>query len=293
MSSKHLLLTEFITNFFLFYDGHVQERDKIAENCIIKRPVLSIKTQQYTTKSHYCKKTVTSFSCTCTDFNSMMLPCRHIFKIRQLKKESLYSEDLCGLLSTKMYYENHQRILKSINLNDNLDINERIGDVEDYDLKDLHSTSLSKEKFQNLTPNIQINTDGTRRSSFEANVAFANLENLQNISDDIINVRNNERIHDLEENLQCVNLEKQNNKRGRPKGTKIVDIMGLKKKRKVMSVLFKDKTTVEKSSVLLSLFLEESKITKVINGFQLVEPTDISVDKIQCSLYEEYKIEYI
>ena len=101
-----------------------------------------------------------------------------------------------------MYYENHQRILKSTNLNDNLDINERIGDVEDCDIQDLHYTSLSKEKFENLTQNMQINTDGIRSSSFETNVESANLENLKNISEDISNVRNNERIDDLKENLQ-------------------------------------------------------------------------------------------
>ena len=50
-----------------------------------------------------------------------------------------------------------------------------------------------------------------------------------------------------------------------------------------------DKTTIEKSSILLRLFLEELKPTKVINGVQLVELTDISVDKFQCSLYEEYR----
>ena len=66
-------------------------------------------------KGRYCaftpagQITVTSNTCHCLFYSSMKLPCKHIFKCREMEKLPLYEEDLCSMRWTKKFYLNRQR----------------------------------------------------------------------------------------------------------------------------------------------------------------------------------------
>ena len=53
--------------------------------------------------------TVTSESCICHFRKSFMLPCKHIFKFRQLKELSLCYDSLCEKRLNKSFDVDHQR----------------------------------------------------------------------------------------------------------------------------------------------------------------------------------------
>lgn len=50
------------------------------------------------------KYTTTATSCTCKDFNSMQLPCRHIFKIKAILEEDFFYASQCARRWEKDYY---------------------------------------------------------------------------------------------------------------------------------------------------------------------------------------------
>lgn len=63
-------------------------------------------------------KLVSLKSCQCTFFNTMRLPCRHIFKFRDSKDLSLFDEALCLKRWTKVYYlENSDINISNTSLN--------------------------------------------------------------------------------------------------------------------------------------------------------------------------------
>ena len=59
------------------------------------------------------RKHVTESSCECLFFNSMLLPCRHIFALRSKLGLSLYDSDLCNVRWTTAYYRSTHRIFSS------------------------------------------------------------------------------------------------------------------------------------------------------------------------------------
>ena len=55
------------------------------------------------------KYIVTPESCSCTDYKSMGLPCRHILKIRSIEELDLFHEPLCKKRWTRTYFRNNHR----------------------------------------------------------------------------------------------------------------------------------------------------------------------------------------
>ena len=55
---------------------------------------------------------VTSTSCECTSWNSMKLPCRHIFALRTALELDLFEEELCDKRWSMTYYKEKQRIFQ-------------------------------------------------------------------------------------------------------------------------------------------------------------------------------------
>ena len=53
---------------------------------------------------------VSKNSCTCSFYSSMRLPCRHIFAVRTVEKEKLFSESLCDFRWTNKFYKSHHRV---------------------------------------------------------------------------------------------------------------------------------------------------------------------------------------
>ena len=50
---------------------------------------------------------VSKNSCKCSFYSSMHLPCRHIFAVRTVEKEDLFSESLCDFRWTNKFYKSH------------------------------------------------------------------------------------------------------------------------------------------------------------------------------------------
>ncbi|CAH0553152.1 unnamed protein product [Brassicogethes aeneus] len=144
---KDSSLTDFIENFFTLYNGMTEERDHTAAYQYFKVPLTRFEKdtpqfhysnyltqyafnfvqkelQEYTkidttspnqsTRSHMA----TDISCTCSIFISMMLPCRHIFSIREAQFLPLYEESLCNKRWTKDHLRKHQKILTNCSVVD-------------------------------------------------------------------------------------------------------------------------------------------------------------------------------
>lgn len=58
---------------------------------------------------------ITSTSCTCCSWQSMRLPCRHIFALRVELGLDVYEESLCDKRWTMEYYRENQRIFQEPN----------------------------------------------------------------------------------------------------------------------------------------------------------------------------------
>lgn len=137
---KNADMIEFIKNFFVFFYSQRHERNHHIANHILKRPVPRFevnspeglyesyltryafqhvlkqlqesKVQQIISKNENAflvrsfKKTinVTSNSCECQIYLSMLLPCKHIFLVREKLNLSLYCEKICDKRWSREYY---------------------------------------------------------------------------------------------------------------------------------------------------------------------------------------------
>ena len=58
---------------------------------------------------------VSHFRCSCCFFQSMKLPCRHIFRLRQKSGVSIYDNNICAVRWTNTYYRSTHKSLKTFN----------------------------------------------------------------------------------------------------------------------------------------------------------------------------------
>ena len=58
---------------------------------------------------------VSHFRCSCCFFQSMKLPCRHIFRLHQNAGVSLYDKNICYSRRTNFYYRSTHKTLKNLN----------------------------------------------------------------------------------------------------------------------------------------------------------------------------------
>ena len=144
---KHSYLTNFLEQLFAFLAVHQNERNTLAKN-VSRRPtfemtndeekyfslltnygfkyvsqqmeemihvkfVCKIEDTTYVVKSaasETIKYYVTPTSCTCSNFKSMGLPCRHLLKIRKIENISLYDALLCKKRWTREYLNKNHRL---------------------------------------------------------------------------------------------------------------------------------------------------------------------------------------
>lgn len=135
----------FIESIFTYVEGSQYEKDVVAANTVMKRSTLSLKLplQEYANKLTpyafaYAKrqyldmtnvipqgcrvlesgayelkaagrtKICSADSCSCTEFHSMKLPCKHILLIRKKEKKPLFDSSLFSERWSKEYYNKHQ-----------------------------------------------------------------------------------------------------------------------------------------------------------------------------------------
>lgn len=192
---------------------------------------------------------VSVFSCDCRDFQYMRFPCRHIFAIRQLKKLSLFSKRLCDKRWTLDYYKNHQRALK-------------------YPSDDVIMDEIECARCDASNSDCHLNSD------------------VLSVHEPILNVHNHIPDQVMTVDLQSIDLRKANQKIGRPKGSVQLDPIGLPKK-KLNATDFEQKTDFQKALIVLNLVLSERKMRVIKNKIELVSLEDISIDQIQCFIYEK------
>ncbi|KAL1487793.1 hypothetical protein ABEB36_015548 [Hypothenemus hampei] len=80
---------------------------------------------------------ITIDSCTCRFFTGMLLPCRHIFALREKLKLPFFDENILNLRWTKEYYRLKQRCLGNNVIDQNLEIPSTSGTI---------SANISKKK---------------------------------------------------------------------------------------------------------------------------------------------------
>ncbi len=105
-SSAHLGLTRylsFLTRYaYNFVSKQFSLMDKVKIGCNTN--------QQYTINATEGDIQVTLESCECMQWESMKLPCRHIFAVRSNAGVDLYKESLCDKRWTLSYYKASQRV---------------------------------------------------------------------------------------------------------------------------------------------------------------------------------------
>ena len=146
---RHSTLEEFISKFFIILVALRTERDhnaavqfqkvkihpfssdspegqycklltSYASPFVLKQMELSKKVQeikeidgQYFIQTSEGEKCVGLSDCNCIFRKSMLLPCRHIFALRNKLEQPLYSEDICNKRWTASYYRSTQRLFSS------------------------------------------------------------------------------------------------------------------------------------------------------------------------------------
>lgn len=145
--SRHSSLEEFVNNFFIILSALRTERDHksaitvqkvrvnrfedqspeklycrllttYASSYVLKQLELISKVKKicqansgnYSVETSEGVRSVSVMDCGCLFRKSMMLPCRHIFALREILRQPLYSEDLCNSRWTAKYYHETQRI---------------------------------------------------------------------------------------------------------------------------------------------------------------------------------------
>ena len=143
--SKRSTLEEFVDNFFVLLCALCTERDHKGAVSVQKVKVCTFtinspeysysrllaapfvftqlsfmnkvrieeKEGTYSTYSSEGITSVTSSSCQCMFYNSMLLPCRHILALRAKLGITLFESDLCDKRWTLNYYQSSQRIFTS------------------------------------------------------------------------------------------------------------------------------------------------------------------------------------
>jgi len=131
-------LDDFVEKLFIVLDCIRLERDKNAIKLVQKQPTQknsipelqqfyslltpyafnSLKTQfECAAETDVLEKT-TENNCSCLFYNSMRLPCRHIFNLRKKQSLSLYDNSLCDERWTRNYYYQNQRVFKNVEVTD-------------------------------------------------------------------------------------------------------------------------------------------------------------------------------
>ena len=88
-----------------YASGYVLHQLKIATNFQENYQWSNGASGEYNVQSSEGTLTVTTLKCSCCFFNSMMLPCRHIFSLRKKTGVSLFDRNLCANRWTNEYFE--------------------------------------------------------------------------------------------------------------------------------------------------------------------------------------------
>ncbi|XP_050513091.1 uncharacterized protein LOC126888734 [Diabrotica virgifera virgifera] len=145
-------LAQFVKSFFIFLHSHEHERNNRTARLILTRPitlfskdsceihyeeyltpyankyvqfqivaskqvVVTLKDRNlnmYEAESNGNKYIVFTNKCTCINFTSMLLPCKHIFATRLVEKIKLFDKSLCNERWSKEFYIKHQRVAKGV-----------------------------------------------------------------------------------------------------------------------------------------------------------------------------------
>ncbi|CAH1738143.1 unnamed protein product [Aphis gossypii] len=127
-------LEDFVEKLFIVLKCVRLERDKNAVKLVQKHPIQTTQTPElhnyYDLLTPYAfnflkkqfeydveyntLKNTTENTCSCIFYNSMRLPCRHIFKLRKQSLTPLFDADLCDKRWTRNYYYKTQRVFKNI-----------------------------------------------------------------------------------------------------------------------------------------------------------------------------------
>ena len=103
----------------------VKHLTSYASSFVIKQIELASKVKQirqtagasdndsYTVKTSQGEVQVSELKCACIFFQSMLLPCRHIFALRKMLKKPLFDPALCDNRWTFAYYRSTQRLFSS------------------------------------------------------------------------------------------------------------------------------------------------------------------------------------
>ena len=115
------------------------------------------------------KYTVTHNSCNCTDYNSMGLPCRHLLKVRSIKKLNLFDEYLCKERWTKQYFLKHHRSLKT-------QVNNNSLEADNSGQSSASIISNTSNRLCNIKQKLQLKT---ANKNISASVTSGTLHQLQ------------------------------------------------------------------------------------------------------------------
>lgn len=127
-------LDNFVEKLFIVLDCVRLERDKNAIKLVQKQPTPknsipelqqfyslltpyafnSLKTQFECAAENYVLEKTTENNCSCLFYNSMRLPCCHIFSLRKKQSLSLYDNSLCDERWTRNFYYQNQRVFKNV-----------------------------------------------------------------------------------------------------------------------------------------------------------------------------------
>ncbi|XP_003245327.1 uncharacterized protein LOC100571585 isoform X2 [Acyrthosiphon pisum] len=126
-------LENFVEKLFIVLKCIRLERDKNAVKLVQKHPIQMSQTpelhkyydlltpyaynflkKQFEYDEESITKNTTENTCSCIFYNSMRLPCHHIFKVRKQSLTPLFDPDLCEKRWTRNYYYKTQRVFQNV-----------------------------------------------------------------------------------------------------------------------------------------------------------------------------------
>ena len=103
-----------------YASGYTLQQLKIARDHVYEFTEEAGSVGNFTTSTSEGVVTVSHFRCTCCYFQSMRLPCRHMFALRQHSGISLYDKNLCDERWTNSYYRSAHKALRPSETGDDL-----------------------------------------------------------------------------------------------------------------------------------------------------------------------------
>ncbi|KAL7299452.1 hypothetical protein TKK_0007694 [Trichogramma kaykai] len=277
--------------------------DKIEDGIYCIKSIDQFETQKYTT---------TTTNCTCFNAITMSLPCRHIFKVRNMMGLNLFEESLCNIRWTKKVYlqknpiyntDEDQQSLEFFEDKEN-NIDSLICEKKSKKVLDQQSANVSCVLGDKFTNGNQISSDQELQTT---PIAFN--KSTQNIVSEESEVLDKSVCTDISRfeplsiattvdtssrkdgdaittnSQEEVVLEKLSNPKGRPRG-KALDAIGLPISRTIKCIPYEKMSDLEKSRIILKWILKPGTLNKKVLDTIFDESDFIDFNNMPCWIYD-------